>query len=128
MTIQPVVGFKYFKDGVSGLKQVTGRAHRDVERFIVCIVVGKAPPSFVIAIRALMDFWYLTQSRQLNDTHLSRIMASLRLFHDHKQTILDIGAWVGKGNKRMDHFWIPKLGLLHSVVTSIVASGVVIQQ
>ena len=126
-TIQPVVGFKYFKDGVSGLKQVTGRAHRDVERFIVCVIVGKAPPSFVIAIRALMDFRYLAQSRQLNDTHLSRITASLRLFHDHKQTILDISARVGKGNKRMDHFQIPKLELMHSVVTSIVASGVVIQ-
>ena len=126
-TIQPIVGFKYFKDGVSGLKQVTGRAHRDVERFIVCVIVGKAPPSFVIAIRALMDFRYLAQSRQLNDTHLSRITASLQLFHNHKQTILDIGARVGKGNKQMDHFQIPKLELMQSVVPSVIASGVVIQ-
>ena len=126
-TIQPVIGFKYFKDGVSGLKQVTGRAHRDVERFIVCVIAGKALPSFVIAIRTLMDFRYLAQSRQLNDTQLSRITASLQLFHIHKQTILDIGACVGKGNKCMDHFQIPKLEFMHSVVPSVVASGVVIQ-
>jgi hypothetical protein len=126
-TIQPVIGFKYFKDGVSTLKQVTGRAHRDIERFIVCIIAGKAPPSFVIAIRALMDFRYIAQSRKLNNVHLSRITASLQLFHNHKQTILDIGARVGKRNKRMTHFQIPKLEFLHGVVPSIIASGAVMQ-
>jgi hypothetical protein len=126
-TIQPVIGFKYFKDGVSTLKQVTGRAHRDIERFIICVIAGKAPPSFVIAIRALMDFRYIAQSRKLDDIHLSRITASLQLFHNHKQTILDIGARVGKGNKRMTHFQIPKLEFLHGVVPSIIASGAVMQ-
>ena len=126
-TIQPIIGFKSFKDGVSGLKQVTGRAHRDVERFIVCIIAGKAPPSFVIAIRALMDFRYLAQSRRLSNSQLSRITASLQLFHSHKQTILAIGAHVGKGNKHMDHFQIPKLEFMHSVVPSILASGAVMQ-
>ena len=126
-TIQPIIGFKYFKDGVSTLKQVTGRVHRNVERFIVCVIAGKAPPSFIIAICALMDFRYLTQSRQLNNVQLSRISASLQLFHDHKQTILDVHARVGKGNKPMDHFQIPKLELMQSVVPSIIASGVVMQ-
>ena len=87
-----MISFKYFKDGISTLKQVTGRARRDVERFIVCVIAGKAPSSFVITIRVLMDFRYLAQSRQLDDPQLSRITASLRLFHDHKQTILDTRA------------------------------------
>ena len=126
-TIQLVIGFKHFKDGVSGLKQATERAHHDVERFIVCVIAGKAPPSFVITICTLMDFRYLAQSRQLNNTQLSCITSSLQLFHIHKQTILDIGARVGKGNKRMDHFQIPKLKFMHSVVPSIVASGIVMQ-
>lgn len=30
-TLQPIIGFKHFKDGVSTLKQVTGRTHRDIE-------------------------------------------------------------------------------------------------
>ena len=98
-TLQPIVGFKHFKDGVSTLKQVTGRTHRDIERYIVGVIAGKAPPSFVIAIRALMDFRYLAQSRQLDDNSLSQLSTSLKLFHAHKQTILDIGARVGKGNK-----------------------------
>ena len=49
-TIQPIVGFKHFKDGLSKLKQVTGRAHREAERFFICIIAGKAPPHFVIAL------------------------------------------------------------------------------
>src|SRR6202789_1942847 len=49
-TIQPVIGYKHFKDGVSNLKQVNGRAHRDIERYIVSVVAGKAPSKFVIAI------------------------------------------------------------------------------
>jgi len=126
-TLQPTVGFKHFKDGVSTLKQVTGRTHRDIERYIVGIIAGKAPPSFVIAIRALMEFRYLAQSRQLDDTSLSQLSTLLQLFHEHKQTILDIGARVGKGNKRMDHFQIPKLELMHGVVPSVIESGAVIQ-
>ena len=70
-TLQPIVGFKHFKDGVSTLKQVTGRIHRDIERYIVGIIAVRAPPSFVITIRALMDFRYLAQSRQLDDNSLS---------------------------------------------------------
>ena len=61
-TLQPIVGFKHFKDGVSKLKQVTGHTHRDLEHYIVGIIAGKALPSFVIAIHALMDFCYLAQS------------------------------------------------------------------
>lgn len=126
-TLQPIIGFKHFKDGVSALKQVTGRTHRDIERYIVGVIAGKAPPSFVTAIRALMDFRYLAQSRLLDDNSLSKLSASLKLFHENKQTILDIGARVGKGNKRLDHFQIPKLELMHGVVPSVVESGAVIQ-
>ena len=126
-TIQPIVGFKHFKDGVSNLKQVTGRAHRDVERYLVGVIAGKAPPPFVIAIRALMDFRYLAQARQLDDIIISRITSSLQLFHNHKQSILDHRGRVGKGNKPMDHFQIPKLELMHGVILSITSSGAVIQ-
>ena len=126
-TLQPIIGFKHFKDGVSTLKQVTGRTHRDIERYIVGVIAGKAPPSFVIAIRALMDFRYLAQSPLLTDNSLSRLSASLQLFHKHKQIILDIGARVGKGNKQMTHFQIPKLELMHGVVPSVIESGAVIQ-
>jgi len=62
-----------------------------------------------------------------DNTLLPRITSSLQLFHDHKQSILDLHARVGKGNKPMDHFQIPKLELMHGVVPSITSSGAVIQ-
>ena len=74
-----------------------------------------------------MDFRYLAQSRQLDDNQLTQIAASLHLFYSHKQSILNAGARVGKGNKCLDHFQIPKLELMHTVVPSIAACGVVIQ-
>ena len=126
-TLQPIIGYKYFKDGISTLKQVTGQVHQDIERYIVGVIAGKAPSSFVIAIRALMDFQYLAQSRQLDDNSLSQITTSLQLFHEHKHTILKIGTRVGKGGKWMKHFQIPKLELMHGVVPSVVESGAVIQ-
>ena len=109
------------------LKQVTGQTHRDIERYIVGIIAGKAPPKFVLAIRALMDFRYLAQSQELNDNSLSSLSTSLQLFHKHKQMILDIGGRVGKRGKAMTHFQIPKLELMHGVVPSVVESGAVIQ-
>jgi len=112
---------------MSKLKQVTGRAHCEVERYIICVIAGKAPPLFVIAIRALMDFRYLAQSQQLDNNQLALITLSLQLFHSHKQTILDAGARVGKGNKPINHFQIPKLELMHGVVPSVTACGVVMQ-
>ena len=69
-TLQPIVGFKHFKDGVSTLKQVTGRIHRDIERYIIGIIAVRAPPSFVIAIRALMDFRYCHGHSNFQDDFL----------------------------------------------------------
>ena len=63
----------------------------------------------------------------MDDTILSRIASSLRLFHEHKQTILDLRARVGKGKKPIDHFQIPKLEFMHGVVPSVISSGAVIQ-
>ena len=74
-----------------------------------------------------MDFRYLAQSLQLDDNQLAQISSFLQLFHTHKQSILDARARVGKGNKPMTHFQIPKLELLHAVVPSVTASRVTMQ-
>ncbi|KAF8436373.1 hypothetical protein L210DRAFT_3316321, partial [Boletus edulis BED1] len=38
--LQPIVGLHHFKDGITTLKQVTGRAKRDVQRYIVPVIAG----------------------------------------------------------------------------------------
>jgi hypothetical protein len=125
--LQPCVGFRHFKAGISSLKQVTGRDHRNIQRYIVPIITGAVSKEFVLCIRALSDFRYLAQSHSIDDRALTAISNALTLFHENKHAILDAGARVGKGNKPIDHFFIPKIELLHSVVTSIRWSGVPIQ-
>ena len=102
----------------STLKQVTSRAHHEIERYTICAIARKAPPSFVIALRALTDFRYLAQSRRLDNDQLAQISSFLQLFHTHKKSILDARARVGKGNKPMTHFQIPKLQIPWSMRTS----------
>ena len=121
--LQPHVGFRHFKGGVSKLKQVTGREHRNIQRYIVAVIAGSAPRDFTIAIRALMDFRYLAQAPTLDDAMCAKIDAALLEFHDHKFAIMGAGVRVGKGNRPILNWYIPKLELMQSVVSNIKANG-----
>ncbi|KAH9015572.1 hypothetical protein EDB85DRAFT_2076337 [Lactarius pseudohatsudake] len=60
--LHPHTGFRQFREGVSKLKQVTGREHRDIQRYIVAIIADAVPNDFLVAIRSLMDFRYLAHA------------------------------------------------------------------
>jgi hypothetical protein len=121
--IQPRCGTRHFSGGVVDLKQVTGREHRDLQRYILGIIIGTVPNEFVVCIRALLDLHYLAQMPNVPTEALDEIEATLKTFHDYKKIILDSNYRVGKKNSPINHFEIPKLELLHSVVTSIKWSG-----
>ena len=125
--LQPSVGFQHFKAGISSLKQVTGRDHRDIQHYIVPIIADTVSKEFMLCIRSLTDFRYLAQSHSINDCTLTQISHALDVFYQNKQVILDARARVGKGNKSLNHFFIPKIEFLHSVVLSICWSGAPIQ-
>lgn len=118
--IRTLVGYRKFSEGVSKLKQVTGRDHRSMQRYIVGVIAGAVPRRFLAAIRGLMDFRYLAQLPSFDENTLQRLDASLQMFHDNKDSIIKAGA-------RSEHFHIPKLELLQHVVPSIRDSGAVIQ-
>ena len=124
--LQPHIGLRHFKDGVSRLKQVTGREHRNIQRYIVAIIAGAASQDFVIAIRSMMDFRYLAQAPKVEDIICDKIDAALLEFHDHKSAIMAAGVRVGKGNRPIENWYIPKLELMQSVVTNIKANGAAI--
>ncbi|KAG1848322.1 hypothetical protein DFJ58DRAFT_842964 [Suillus subalutaceus] len=86
--LQPVTGYHHFAGGISKLKQVTGRGHRDIQRYIIGLISGAAPRHFVITICALMDVRYLAQCPAPNDDLLPSIDQSLSTFHDNKDIIL----------------------------------------
>ena len=70
-----------------------------------------------------MDFWYLGQGKEINDDSCNRIKATLEEFHSHKSATIDTEAWVGKGNKPLNNWYIPKLEMMQSVVPNIQANG-----
>ncbi|KAF8119890.1 hypothetical protein EV363DRAFT_1168896 [Boletus edulis] len=121
-----ITGIHHFRNGITKLKQVGGRTQRDVQRYLVAVIAGGVPPRIVTAIRALMEFRYLAQAPAITSRSRDNIGAALRKFHDHKQAILDAG--LRKGKKRdLDHFYIPKLELIQSVVPSITQAGCPLQ-
>ncbi|KAG6372134.1 hypothetical protein JVT61DRAFT_7920 [Boletus reticuloceps] len=116
------VGYRTFNDGISKLKQVTGRDHRTVQRYIVGVIAGAVPPRFLIAIRALLDFRYLAQAPVFSDQSLDKLTEALQVFHDNKDAVVQAGGW-----KKSSKWEIPKLELLQSVVSNIRHSGPVWQ-
>lgn len=120
--IQPRGGFRRFPSGISSLKQVTGREHRDIQRYLLGLIPDDVDPRFVLCIRALLDLRYLSQLPQATEDDLHAISSALQLFHTHKEVILDLHLRVGKGGP-LTHFEIPKLELLQSIVSCIRWSG-----
>ncbi|KAG1724567.1 uncharacterized protein EDB91DRAFT_1255159 [Suillus paluster] len=124
--LQPVTGYHHFSNGISKLKQVTGRVHHDIQCYIVGMIAGAAPCQFVVAICALMDVRYFAQSPSPDDSVLTSIDRLLAIFHDNKDAIMTLGAWMG--TKRAINNWhIPKLELMQSITASISQVGTLIQ-
>ncbi|KAG1808474.1 hypothetical protein EV424DRAFT_1574242 [Suillus variegatus] len=118
--LQPITGFCHFHEGISKLKQVTGRAQRDIQRSIIALSADAAPSAVITAIRALMDFRYLVQSPRIDDNILERISAALGEFHANKDAII-------AGGFLIENWYIPKIELMQSIVPSIRNSGVIMQ-
>jgi hypothetical protein len=125
--LHPHTGYRQFPEGISKLKQVTGREHRDIQRYIVAVIADAVPPNFLTAIRALADFRYLAQAPEISDTLCTKITEAIQEFHCHKSIIISIGARTGKGSRVIDNWYIPKLELLQSVVSSTCDGGVPMQ-
>ncbi|KAG1852755.1 hypothetical protein DFJ58DRAFT_728406 [Suillus subalutaceus] len=126
--LQPLTTFQHFKDGISNLKQVTGRTQRDLQCYTVALIADAAPPGIVIAIQALMDFQYLSQAAVMDELHCQKILNALQEFHDHKQDIIRCGARRGAKSKNvLDNWHIHKLELMQSVVPSIHQVGSLLQ-
>ena len=125
--LQPRTGFRHFREGISKLKQVTGREHRDIERYIIPVIIDAVPRNVLIAIRALMDFRYLAQAPEIDKAMCSKIEDALQEFHTYKASIVIAGGRLGKKRRIINNWWIPKLEFLQNVVPGIRANGAAIQ-
>lgn len=59
--IQPRNGYRHFSSGISALKQVIGREHRDIQRYLLALIPSDINEEFVLCVRALLDLRYLSQ-------------------------------------------------------------------
>lgn len=119
----------HFAGGVSHIKQMTGREHRDIQRTLVTII-ATAPgveAGFLWAIQAMIDFIYQAQSPVHTETSIQRMEDALHEFHDYKHAIVDAGAQKTQSGSVKTDFYIPKLELLQHFTASIRCSGSPIQ-
>ncbi|KAI6004788.1 hypothetical protein EDD15DRAFT_2155273, partial [Pisolithus albus] len=114
--LHPIVGMRHFKDSIMALKQVTGRAQRDMQHFMVAVIGGAASRDVVIAVCALMDFRYLAQAPRITSIIQDRIKATLVEFHNRKDKITEEGLRRGaESSSALNHWFIPKLELMQSI-------------
>ncbi|KAJ7684950.1 hypothetical protein DFH06DRAFT_1463105 [Mycena polygramma] len=119
--IQPRVGFRHFKEGVTKIKQLGGREHRELERCTVAVVADGIPREVLHAIRALIEFRFFGQAPEMDEETLGRMDDQLAEFHANKEHIITAGG------REQDHFYIPKLEFMLSVVRSVRWVGVPMQ-
>ncbi|KAF8194077.1 hypothetical protein K438DRAFT_1906744 [Mycena galopus ATCC 62051] len=74
--LRPHTGMRHFKEGISKAKQMTGREHRDIQRYLIPVIAGAAGISkkFLTAITALNDFFYHGQAPKIKeDTYIPKL-------------------------------------------------------
>ncbi|KAG1861251.1 hypothetical protein F4604DRAFT_1882465 [Suillus subluteus] len=120
------IGIRHFGSGVSHVKQMTGREHQDIQRTIVPTLWGAAPPDFLRAVRAMIDFIYLAQNPIHTATSIQAMTSALSEFHAFKDAIIVAEARRGKSGVKED-FDIPKLELMQNFARAIRNVGSLMQ-
>jgi hypothetical protein len=118
---QPIVGREHFGEGVTRLKQVTGKTHRDLHRYHVPVTDGLSEP-VQLCFSSLATFRLLAQIDVCSNDVIKKMENALGVFHTNKQSLID------EGYRVPAHFGgIPKLELMQNFAVSIPAVGAAIQ-
>lgn len=124
--LQPCVGARHWPHGVSTLKQLTGREHRDLEKILVAVIAGAVPTEVLRAIRAITEFIFHGQGLLIHEEQLTALSLCMNEFHHYKNAIIKHGGRKGKSGSLL-HFNIPKLEAMGAVVESIKQMGAAYQ-
>ncbi|KAI1784619.1 hypothetical protein LXA43DRAFT_976614 [Ganoderma leucocontextum] len=108
---------RLFMEGIMTLQRVTGKAHADICRFLLGLIVGlplrngMSPARLIRTVRTLLDFLYLAQYPAHTSETLEQVFHALERFHANKNIFLDLGI--------RDNFHFPKLHSLDHYLISI---------
>jgi len=128
MAMPRLIGLRAYPNGISRLKQWTGRDAREIQRYTLALVQGspKVNTKVTKALRALLDFIYTAQYQSHSTDTLQYLENALRDFHKNKTAFQKLKARTGK---RLDlrQFNIPKLCGFHDYAPSIRQFGSAMQ-
>ncbi|KAF5386197.1 hypothetical protein D9615_002285 [Tricholomella constricta] len=105
--LPPNHNIRLFVKGISMLSRVTGHEHDQICRFILGIIIdiplpnNRSPARLICAVRALLDFLYISQYPIHSTETLNSLDTSLQAFHDNKSIFVDL--------EIRSNFNIPKL-------------------
>ncbi|KAI9449042.1 hypothetical protein BJY52DRAFT_1228006 [Lactarius psammicola] len=112
---------RHFHKGITRLSRLSGQEHKDICRIILGVVVNLALPGIqssaclTWAVRALLNFFYLSQYPLHTTESLNALDTALRQFHEEKDIFIELGV--------QEHFNLPKLHSLTHYRRSIMLFG-----
>ncbi|KAG6825999.1 hypothetical protein H0H87_008214, partial [Tephrocybe sp. NHM501043] len=116
------IGTRSWPNGISKLKQLTGREHRELEKIIIAAAGDALPDTAMEPICSLLDFIFQAQNLVFYDETVTALRHDLAVFHHFKDNIGSAGGC--RGNRGpIGHWNIPKIKLMHSVADSVVLLG-----
>jgi hypothetical protein len=108
-------GLRQFKDGISHVKQWTGREVKEMEKSFVRVLTGAVVEDVIKCASSALDFIYYAQFQKHSDETLAEMDKALDNFHAHKDIFARLGI--------REHFNIPKLHALVHYVPMIHSLG-----
>ena len=108
--LPPNHNIRLFVNGISGLSKVTGKEHDEMARIFLGILLEIPLPydqngnRLIRAVRALLDFYYLSTYPEHTSETLASLDDALDRFHRNKDIFVDLGV--------RNSFNIPKLHFL----------------
>ncbi|KAG8788550.1 hypothetical protein FRC12_014430 [Ceratobasidium sp. 428] len=115
MVMPTAEGMRHFRQGVSGVKQWTGRESKEMaKQFLPIVACLDARPGltwdmdFVRLARALLDFTYRGQASSMTEDHVVRLEKTLAEIHHYKKVLRRMGIF--ESDERYDK--IVKLHML----------------
>jgi hypothetical protein len=115
--LQPRVGWKHFNKGVTTLQKMGCRDHRDIQRYILCVLDGAIPRQLMALIRSFIEYIYTAQAMEVSENDLEDIERLISEFHREKEIVHD------RGYRTVPGWGIPKLEKQLGIVATIVAQG-----
>lgn len=121
--LHPRKGWKHFPKGVSKLTKVTGRDHRNLQRYLLCAIDGFTPPTYTKLVRLFIECLYISQKLEITKNDLKTIKRLLTEFHKIKEIAHEKKYRTSKDKNKPPNWRIPKLEMQFAILFTIAYLG-----